>query len=85
MVTSVVSAIFKDHKSQIRKYWSSFRYRKSPDFLGKPVCKSNFYNKSQIRTYLQNTVQPCLETVIKAVFSHDLYYVQILIRDMLNL
>jgi hypothetical protein len=49
-------------KSQIRKFWGSFRYRKSEIFLGVPV------RKSQIRKFLQKTTILCLKTDLKVDF-----------------
>ncbi len=64
-------------KTQIRKFWSSFRYRKSASFLYvRPSANPNrkfFMINSQITNleFLQNIAQLCLKTVLKVVFLHD--------------
>jgi hypothetical protein len=58
--------VLKVRKPQISKFLGSFRNRKSANFLGVPV------NKSQLRNYLQNTVQLCL-TVLKIIFANAFY------------
>jgi hypothetical protein len=51
-------------KSQIRKVLGSFRYRKSGNFLGVPICKS------KNRQIQQNAAQLCLK---KVIFSNDFF------------
>ncbi len=60
---------FKVRKSQIRKVLGSFRNRKSANFLGVPVRKSQVCNIFRfICKFLQNTAQLGLKTVLKVVF-----------------
>ncbi len=55
----------------------SFRFRKSANLLGMPVCKSQIriflwlIRKSQICKFLQNNAQFCLKAVLKVVFLHN--------------
>ncbi len=81
------SSYFTILKSQIRKFWGSFRYHKYANFLGMPIRKLKIrkflwlFRKSQNRKFLQNSAQLCLNTGPKSrLFTGSLItYVQILV------